>query len=254
MTAGINEVRDYWEWYIENTSVPGESCGSPGFFESIRRGHRRAYGPADERLDLQRLHGRSLLELGCGIGLDTVQFARHGAAVTAVDVSPRALELAGRNLEYHGLSARLEVANAETLSFPDDRFDFVVARGILMFTPDDAKLMTEIRRVLKPGGEAQLLLHNRFSWYVLLARVAATDLVHAAGGPPVNRLYTRREARALVSDFSAHEISFARFPTATKRRGPFAELYNRALVPVAQRLPQRALERLGYYLIVRAVK
>jgi SAM-dependent methyltransferase len=254
VSTNIEEVRAYWEWYIENTRIPGEASGSRGFFESIRVDHEKAYACANQVLRLSRLEGKTLLELGCGIGLDTVQFARHGALVTAIDVSSRALELARRNLEYNGLKATLELGNAEELRFEENSFDVVVARGILMFTPDDEKVADEVSRVLKPGGSAQFLLHNRFSWYVLLGKMSGTKRIHEEGGPPVNRLYGVRQARKLMTSFSSHQIAFDRLPFETGRAGIAAKLFNRIVVPLSRAIPGRILRPFGYYMIITAVK
>ena len=79
--------------------------------------------------DCARFRGRSVLDVGCGPGWLTVQYAAAGANVTAVDLTPRAVELCRRHLEYRGLSAAVQTGNAEELPFPDDAFDLVVASG-----------------------------------------------------------------------------------------------------------------------------
>ena len=254
MIAPIDHVRAYWEWYFENTHVPGETLGSRGFFESIKVEHEKAYSCANEMLELPRLKGKSLLELGCGMGLDTVEFVRHGAEVTAIDVAPRALELAQKNLRYNGLHARLELGDAEELRFGDDSFDLVIGRGILMFTPDDGKVVEEILRVLKPGGWSQILLHNRVSWYVLLGKISGTKLVHEDRNPPINRLYTVRKARKMLRSFSSHQIRFDRAPFKTKRAGMLAQAFNQAFVPLSRVVPDGILRRTGYYMLISAVK
>ena len=252
--SSIDEVSRYWEWYIERIQVPGEPFASPRFFESIQAQHNHAYSCANELLGLPRLRGKSLLELGCGIGLDTVELARHDAEVTTIDVVPLALELAQTHLRYHNLRARVEFGNAETLRFEDNTFDLVLGRGILMFTPDDRRVLDEVLRVLKPGGQAQLLLHNRFSWYVLLAKISGTKLIHEERDPPINRLYSVREVRGMLGNFSSYQIRFGRMPSATNRGGMPAQVFNRVLVPLSRAVPDGILRRTGYYMIISATK
>jgi SAM-dependent methyltransferase len=250
----IDEVRRYWEWYVENTHVEGEEFGSKGYFTAIDVNHKRSYGVANDLLDLSRIKGKSVLEIAPGIGLDTVAYAQHGAHVTGVDIAPMALDLARKNLEHNDVDARLEIGNAESLRFPDNSFDFVVARGILMFTPDDQKVVEEIRRVLKPGGETQILLHKRLSWYVILAKLSGANLVQAERDPPINRLYSGGDARRLCSGFSSMKLSYGRFPMPTKRSSGFSCPFNRIVVPATQLLPKALLLPIGYYIIVTAVK
>jgi ubiquinone/menaquinone biosynthesis C-methylase UbiE len=255
MDEVLKQVERYWDAYATGLDVQGTPWGSREFFAAIKAEHDQAYGYANHILNLANLEGRSLLELACGIGLDTVEFARHGAAVTAIDLSPTCLDLATRQLAYHNLQVTLEIGNAESLRYPASSFDFVVARGVLMFTPNDLRTIDEIFRVLKPGGEASILLHNQFSWYVLLAKISGTNLVHEAKDPPINRLYSVRQARKLLGKFSTYQIFFDRFPAATtKRTGLFGHLYNQLFVPFARTIPAALIRPFGFYIIIKAIK
>jgi ubiquinone/menaquinone biosynthesis C-methylase UbiE len=251
----MKEVEEYWEAYAKGLEVAGEAWGSQRFFAAIQSEHGKAYAQANQILNLNRVRGRSLLELGCGIGLDTVEFARHGASVTALDLSPACVDLARRLLSYHSLEANLMISNAEDLPYPSDSFDFIVARGLLMYTENDSNVMNEIWRILKPGGEANVLLHNRYSWYAVLAKIAGTKLYSEPHDPPVNRLYSIQEVTTMLAKFSSYKIFFDRFPAITKKRqGVVASLYNRVFVPLFNVLPKRPLRHTGFYIIAHAVK
>ena len=255
MEEATKRVQQYWDAYAANLQVPGKAWGSEGFFAALKSEHDKAYAYTNQILTLVNLKGRFLLELGCGIGLDTVEFARHGAQVRAIDLSPTCVELAKRSLAYENLEATLEMGNAEDLHYPADSFDVVIARGILMYTPDDSRVIDEIFRVLRPGGEANILLHNRFSWYTFLAKVSGTNLFHEREDPPVNRLYTVSQVRSRLLNFSSLQIFLDRFPKATtKRTGGFAQLYSRVFVPVFQLFPSLVIRPIGFYIIAKAVK
>lgn len=254
MRQPIEAVKHYWDAHARSLEVPGTEWGSPQFFATIKAQHDQAYAYANQILGLGALKGRSVLELGCGIGLDTVEFARHGAKVTAIDISPACIALAERILAYHCVAANLVIADVEELPFPPERFDFVVARGILMFTPDQSRTVREIFRVLKPGGEANVLLHNRFSWYVFLAGLSKTNRVNPCQDPPINRLHSMTQAKNLLTRFSSVSVHSDRFPTSTNRSGILPILYNRLVIPVIQQVPKVILRPFGYYLILRAVK
>lgn len=254
MQSSLAEVGQYWDAHARTLEVPGAAWGSERFFSAIKAQHDQVYAYANRVLNLPELEGRSLLELGCGIGLDTVEFARNGAAVMAIDVSPTCIGLTKRFLAYQGLDATVSVADAEHLPFPDERFDVVVARGILMFTPDESRTVSEIFRVLRPAGVVQILLHNRYSWYAALAAASRTNRLHENGDPPVNRLHSIRETKRLLSDFSSVQVCLDRFPTATGRRGRLARLYNSVFTPATAVLPKFLIKPLGYYIILQAIK
>ena len=101
------------------------------------------------------LGGKSLLDVGCGDGLNAVMLAKMGANVTGIDVSPKAIELARRRGEVNGVSDRLSLIAAplETADLPPDTFDLVWADGILHHVLDDLELVLDrLTRWVKPEG------------------------------------------------------------------------------------------------------
>jgi SAM-dependent methyltransferase len=91
----------------------------------------------------------SVLELGCGTGYFTRELARSGADITAIDVSPELLEIAGANCSAPNV--RYEIQNASALSYPGGMFDAVVGSSVLHHLEIEEALR-EIYRVLKPTG------------------------------------------------------------------------------------------------------
>jgi len=101
------------------------------------------------------LRGKTLLDVGCGDGLNAVMFAKMGANVTGIDVSPKAIELAQRRGEVNGVSDRLSLVAAplETADLPPGTFDLVWADGILHHVLDDLELVLDrLARWVKPEG------------------------------------------------------------------------------------------------------
>ena len=251
----LKEVQEYWEGYAQRVLDRGGDSVPKEYFETLRKDHERAYSLANELLLRWGISGKSVLELGCGMGFDTVSFAQSGADVVAVDLSEKCLSLAQRHLDWYGVRAELRRDNAEALSMPAESFDVVTARGILMFTPDPSAVLREILRVLRPGGRVQAILHNKYSWHVMLAATTGMNLIDPFEDPEPNRLCTRRGARALFRGFNDVTIHTDRFPTmATRRPGLIARLFNTAVLPVLKRVPRRILGPFGLYFIVEATK
>lgn len=114
-----------------------------------------------EYWDFNGYAGKKVLDIGCGPGWITTRYARGGAEVTAVDLTPKAVELTKSHLEALGLNAEVREGNAETLPLPDDAFDLVVSSGVLHHTPDTRKAFEETFRVLRPGGRAKITLYRK---------------------------------------------------------------------------------------------
>lgn len=108
--------------------------------------------------------GMRLLDLGAGMGGFAVAAALAGASVTACEYNPAYCTIIGLRAARHGL--RLPVFNAagEALPFPDASFDALTAWDVLEHVQDPAKVLAELRRVLRPGGHALITAINRRAW------------------------------------------------------------------------------------------
>jgi ubiquinone/menaquinone biosynthesis C-methylase UbiE len=68
--------------------------------------------------------------------------------------------------------------NGEALDFEDNSFDIVYAHGVLQYTANPTKMAAEIYRVVKTGGQAILMVYNKYSWLNLLSKVMQVSLEH----------------------------------------------------------------------------
>lgn len=109
---------------------------------------------------LGKLDGKKLLDYGCGMGEEAMYFAKLGAEVTAIDISPLGIELVGKRAAFNGLSDRVTgcVMDVTKTTFPDESFDVVHGYGILHHV-GIATGMNEIRRLLKPDGHGVFAEH-----------------------------------------------------------------------------------------------
>ena len=195
--------------------------GSRDYFDAIEAYRYGVYSPwMKEKIGFDRYAGKRVLEVGCGTGTDLLQFARGGAQVTGVDLTPRSIEIARKRFEVYQLRGEFALGDAEQLHFPDDSFDVVYSFGVIHHTPDTERAIREIHRVLKPGGKAVVMVYHRSSLYywagIMLKRgLLRAELFHASpaelmskyvehtetGGRPLVKAYTRREARQLFRPF-----------------------------------------------------
>jgi SAM-dependent methyltransferase len=111
------------------------------------------------------LNGKLVLDAGCGEGYNTRIFARRGARVTGVDLSPRMLEFAREEERREPLGVRYELASYTAMPmFTDESFDGAVSTMALMDGPDFRAAMREVCRVLKRGCDLVFsILHPCFA-------------------------------------------------------------------------------------------
>jgi ubiquinone/menaquinone biosynthesis C-methylase UbiE len=254
----LKDVQQYWDEFPCGIQVSDKEFGSREFFEEIKKKFDRtyaAYAHSEKLLRFRDRKGKSVLEIGCGIGIDAAEFARHGAQVTALDLSPKNIELAKKYFAYNNLKGTLLVGNAEEMCFDDNTFDAVVAIGVFINTPKTQKAIDEVLRVVKPGGEVICMFWNRISWYPMLVRLSRKNFDHEEKDAPLIQLYSVSEIKRMFEKFARVEIEMDRFPTKTiKRSGILAQVYNYGLVPLCQVVPRAIVKPFGFHIIVKAVK
>jgi|SRR5579875_740613 len=151
--------------------------GSAASIEQLIAGRHRYCPWLADALDYGSTRDLDLLDVGCGQGIDVVQYALAGARVTGVDLTPRHVELARQHADALGVTARIIRGDAERLPFPDASFDRVHSNGVLHHTPNMPLALREARRVLRPGGEARIIVYNRRSYYYWLSLVLWVGIV-----------------------------------------------------------------------------
>jgi 2-polyprenyl-3-methyl-5-hydroxy-6-metoxy-1,4-benzoquinol methylase len=210
----ISRVRDYWNSRPCNIRHSTAPIGTMEYFDQVeaRKYFVEYHIPAFA--DFQRWSGKKVLEIGCGIGTDTINFARAGAQVTTVDLSEKSMELARQRAAVFGLEDRIRFCpgNAEQLStfVPVEPYDLIYSFGVIHHTPHPEAVLEQLRQYTRPGTTIKIMVYHRRSWkvaWILLTEGQGrfwklSELVaknsEAQTGCPVTYTYTRREGRQLL--------------------------------------------------------
>lgn len=258
-----NLNRKVASWWDDNPFVYSfekkEIAPNADFFREVDRKFIKwtPWGQKDKRplsavIDYSELQGKKVLDIAVGTGWSTEQFARHGAIATAIDISPKAVELAKTRFDIFNLPrAEIIVVDAQNMPFADQTFDFVLAWGCLMHMPDTERAIREIHRVLKPGGRMAAMMYNKNSlhwWYyiwlskgILRGRrlsMSAQQLANRytdgvyQGGNQLTKFYSRKDIKKMFSMFNSCKVRI--YDTTT----PINHLPHRR-VPVGSILPTR---------------
>ncbi len=117
-----------------------------------------------EVAEFRQHRGEKVLEIGCGTGADLLQFAKHGAIATGVDVTTRHVDLARERLE--GLAV-IHQGDMRHLPFEDESFDYVYSHGVLHHCEQPEQAVREMFRVLRPGGKINIHVYAFWSYFTL---------------------------------------------------------------------------------------
>src|ERR1700704_713957 len=179
-------VRAFWQAHPCGTKFSDAEMGTREFFARVEAHRYTKEWHIPEAADFAGTRGLRVLEIGCGMGTDGAQFAQAGAHYAGIDLTEAAIELARKRFELSGLEGEFRVADAEKLDFADNSFDRVYSHGVLHHTPDTARAVAEIHRVLKPDGRAAVMLYHRGSYNyrigIRVLRRAGARLLKSEGG------------------------------------------------------------------------
>src|SRR6476469_5480618 len=199
------------------------------------------------------------------MGTDLLQFARGGAICTGIDITPRSLEITRHRFALYGLTGTFLLSDGERLPFSSETFDVVYSNGVLHHTPDTAGAISEIHRVLRPGGTAKVMLYHRNSlnyWSESMLRRglfggeflrgrSAEEIMSRViefsdhDARPLVKVYSRRQARALFSRFREVQVDVEQLTREELR----------FLAPlVSEKSMNRLGQRIGWNVVITAKK
>jgi glycosyltransferase involved in cell wall biosynthesis/SAM-dependent methyltransferase len=257
-----DEVQNQWNSTpVGSDRAHGSQPHTLEWFREIEMDRYGTYAPwMPAVMEFASHGGQDVLEVGGGLGIDLAQFASNGARVTDVDLSAGHLALAQEHFRLRGLAGRFQHHDAETLPFPDSSFDVVYSNGVIHHSPNTARMVDEMFRVLRPGGRVIVMVYAENSWNywskVMFVRgmkegqLGQHSMGHILSGSventgndarPLVKVYTRQRLRELFGRFADLRI--------VQRQLRRDEL-PKALAPF-----QPLLERVaGWNLIIKATK
>ena len=240
--------------------------GTREFFDEIERHRYSDYAAWMPRvMEFQNFSGARLLEVGCGMGTDLLQFSRGGARCVGIDLTPRSIEITQHRFKLYGADGSFMISDGEHLPFRDESFDVVYSNGVLHHTPDTAGAIREVHRVLRPDGVAKVMLYHRNSlnyWVEIVLRRGVLGAEFLRGrtaeeimsrviefsdhdARPLVKAYSRREARELFNSFREITVEVEQLTRAELR----------FLSPlVSESSLDRLRKRIGWNLIITAIK
>jgi 2-polyprenyl-3-methyl-5-hydroxy-6-metoxy-1,4-benzoquinol methylase len=213
-TVSVERVREYWNNRPCNIRHSPRTVGSREYFDDVQARKYFVEPHIPLFAEFARWAGKKVLEIGCGIGTDTISFARAGAEVTAAELSEKSLELARQRASVYALEDRITFhhGNAEELTefVPAQPHDLVYSFGVIHHSPHPARIIAEARAYIEPGATLKLMVYNRRSWKVFWivlrkgrgmfwrAKQLVAEHSEAQFGSPVTYTYTASELRQLV--------------------------------------------------------
>lgn len=257
------EVHNFWNKQSCGTQFSDKEKYSKEFFEEIELDRYTKEPEILSFADFKSGKDKKVLEVGVGAATDFLQWAKNGAELYGIDLTPEAVAYAEHRLQLYNLAAKeIKVSDAENLPFQDDFFDIVYSWGVIHHSPDTPKALSEIIRVLKPGGKAKLMVYNRKSVlaYVFWIKHAGLKLKWNLSVADVlwNKMesfgtkgYTIDEAKALLKGKNVKHVEIKTVITyydKLKRFNKFMQLFSSILLMLMNK------KKAGWFLTIEFTK
>jgi 2-polyprenyl-3-methyl-5-hydroxy-6-metoxy-1,4-benzoquinol methylase len=211
----ITEVSSYWDNRPCNLKHSSQTVGTKEYFDEVEQKKYFVEPHIPHFAEFPIWNGKRVLEIGCGLGTETTNFAREGAHVSAIELSTKSLDLTAARLKVYGLNAHLFNGNAENLEsiLPTENqgsYDLVWSFGVIHHTPHPKKIIEGIKKFIKKGGELRIMVYSKIS-YKLFFIMRETNIwdfnqidnlvsrySEAQVGCPITHTYTEKEILELL--------------------------------------------------------
>jgi len=196
-----DRIRRYWNNQPCNIRHSANPIGSEQFFRDVSARRYRVEPHIHEFAGFHLWAGKRVLEVGCGIGSDAEEFAKHGADYTGIDISDQSLTLCQNRFELLGLEGQFRHVD---ISDPDaianlGHFDLVYSYGVIHHFPGIEQIISNVRSLIHPGGEFRYMVYAKNSWkYAMIQK--GLDQFEAQAGCPYAQAFSKDDIYRLMSD------------------------------------------------------
>lgn len=216
----INSVKNYWNTRPCNVRHSKKEFLSKEYFDEVESKKYFVEPHILSFAEHNKWNNKNVLEIGCGIGTDSINFVRSGANLTCVELSDESLNICKKRFETFNLKAEFYNGNAEVLTtfLPIKKYDLIYSFGVIHHSPNPENIINEIKLYMDKNTEARIMLYAKFSWkalefYLLKGykfgfnyRKTIQYFAEAQLDCPVAYTYTENEIINLLKDFEIIQI------------------------------------------------
>jgi SAM-dependent methyltransferase len=207
MTVTIEEVKNFWNTRPCNVKHSTKEIGTKEYFDEVESKRYTAEPHILNFVDFKSWSGKKVLEIGCGLATEGINFARFGAEYTATDLSVESLNLAKKRFDVYNEKGNFYLGNSEELSsfLPIETYDLIYSFGVIHHSPHPEKIISEMKKYMNENTTLKIMLYASESWKNYMIE-AGFDQPEAQYGCPIANTYTKQEVETLLDGFDVSSI------------------------------------------------
>lgn len=196
---GIEDVKQFWNSRPCNIRHSNKAIGSKQYFDEVEQRKYFVEPHIPKFADFEAWKGKSVLEIGCGIGTDAVNFARAGAIYTGIELSEESLGIARDRFKLFNLEGSFLLGNAENLELNanNNKFDLIYSFGVLHHTPNISNALSGVKKLAHKNSIIKIMVYAKNSWKQEMIN-AGLDQPEAQFGCPIANSYSKEEISHLL--------------------------------------------------------
>jgi SAM-dependent methyltransferase len=253
MTVTIDDVRTYWDDRPCNVRHSKKEVGTREYFDEVEAKRYTAEPHIPDFAGFSDTNGKKVLEVGCGMATEGINYVRSGAKYTGSDLSVESLDLAKKRFKVYNEKGNFYLGNSEELSsfIPVETYDLIYSFGVIHHSPHPEKIISEIKKYMNKDSTLKIMLYATDSWKNYMIE-AGHDQPEAQYGCPIANTYTNDEVRELLDGFDVTIEQYHIFPYQIEpyKRGEFVKQ------PWFEAMPDEIFEvlkkNLGWHLLITA--
>jgi ubiquinone/menaquinone biosynthesis C-methylase UbiE len=211
MTYIKKKIKFYWNKQPCNIKHSKKKLFTKEYFEEVKKKRYFIEPHIRNFADFKKYKNKNVLEIGCGIGTDAIEFIKYGAKYIGIDYSEKSIEIAKVRVQIYNLQKykpSFFYGDAENLSFLQKlkiKFDLIYSFGVLHHTPNMKRCFNEIYKLANYNTDIKIMLYAKNSYKNFLVNKTSIRYEAQKGCPVVHKVSEKDVNNLIKNKFNIIE-------------------------------------------------